>query len=124
MNQPDQSFPKRHRLRSQNDFDLVYKQDYFAADDVLVIRGRRNGLEFSRIGLSVSRRVGNAVVRNRWKRLIREGFRKQKADLPVGLDLVVRPRKGAVPSFAAIAKSIVKLAHRLNRKMPETQSHD
>jgi ribonuclease P protein component len=110
-------------LRSQNDFDLVYKQDFFAADDVLVIRARRNGLGFSRVGLSVSRRVGNAVVRNRWKRLIREAFRQQKGQIPVGIDLVVRPRKGAMPEHGKIFKSIVSLANRLDKKLPK-QTND
>ncbi|MEM7454593.1 MAG: ribonuclease P protein component [Planctomycetota bacterium] len=114
----DQRFPKTRRLRTQSDFDMVFAQDHFAADDVLVIRARRNETGHSRLGLSISRRVGNAVVRNRWKRLIREAFRKQLDQFPAGIDLVVRPRKGAVCDYAPIARSIVKLASRLNRKMP------
>ena len=71
----DQRFPKSVRLLTQKDFDSVYQDDVFAADDFLVIRATRNNLEVTRLGLSVSRKVGNAVVRNRWKRLIRQACR-------------------------------------------------
>lgn len=111
------SYTKEQRLLSREDFDLVYKNDHFAADDVLVIRARRRE-SHSRLGLSVSRKVGNAVVRNRWKRRIREAFRRQQHDLPTGLDIVVRPRKGAQCDYRAIAKSLMKLMQRLDRKMP------
>lgn len=113
----DQRFPKSVRLLSQSDFDSVYQSDVFAADDFLVIRAGRNDLGVTRLGLSVSRKVGNAVVRNRWKRLIRQAFRVQRADLPLGLDLVVRPRKGAVCELAGITQSIARLAQRVERKL-------
>ena len=95
----DESFPKSARLRKQAEFDDVYGVDCFAADQTLVIRGRKNGLQRTRLGLSVSRKVGNAVVRNRWKRTIREAFRRNQARICPGLDIVARPRKGAVCDF-------------------------
>ena len=113
----DQRFPKSVRLLSQSDFDSVYQSDVFAADDFLVIRASRNELGITRLGLSVSRKVGNAVVRNRWKRLIRQAFRVQRLDLPQGLDLVVRPRKGAACELAGITQSIDRLAQRVDRKL-------
>ena len=113
----DQSFPKSVRLRSQADFDHVYQNNEFVADDFLVIKGCRNGTATSRLGLSVSRRVGNAVVRGRWKRLIREAFRKQRVEMPVGLDIVARPRKGAECDAAGIFRSVKRLAERLDKKL-------
>lgn len=113
----NQRFPKSVRLLSQKDFDTVYQNDVFAADDFLVIRATRNNLEVTRLGLSVSRKVGNAVVRNRWKRLIRQAFRVQRLDLPLGLDMVVRPRKGATCELVGIERSISRLAERLDRKL-------
>ena len=111
------TFDKKDRLRSQRDFDLVYQGDHFAADDVLVIRARKNEIGQLRLGLSVSKKVGNAVVRNRWKRRIREAFRVQKADLPYSLDIVVRPKRGAKCDSAAIHRSIGRLIARLNKKV-------
>lgn len=109
-------FKKEQRLLSRIDFDRVFQEDHFAADDVLVIRARRCD-SCSRLGLAVSKKVGNAVVRNRWKRRIREAFRLQQHELPIGLEIVVRPRKGAICDTQAIAASLLKLMKRLDRKV-------
>ena len=113
----DESFPKSDRLLKTREFHRVHQSDAFSADDVLVVKACRNGQAIVRLGLSVSRRVGNAVVRNRWKRLIREAFRKSRHRLPAGLDLVVRPRKGAVCDFRAIERSLVRLCNRVERRL-------
>jgi len=114
-------FPKTARLRKQYEFDAVYRGKHYAGDGVLVIRAIRNGLGHSRLGLSVSKKVGNAVVRNRWKRLIRESFRQQKEAIPTGMDIVVRPKKGAVCTYDSVFKSLLKLSQRIDRKLPESK---
>ena len=117
----DESFPKQFRLRTQSEFDAVYHNDVFAADTVLVIQANKNGFSYSRLGLSIGRKVGNAVQRNRWKRVIREAFRKRRNQLPVGLDIVVRPRKGAVCQSAAVAQSLQQLVKRVAKKLKPDQ---
>lgn len=111
------TFPKTIRLRRKAEFDAVFDGKLFAADDVLVMHSQKNQLDFTRLGLSIGKKVGNAVVRNRWKRLIRESFRRQQHDLPTGLDLVIRPRKGGDCELKKISRSINGLANRLARKL-------
>jgi ribonuclease P protein component len=119
---PDQSFPKACHLRKPAEFEQVYANDCYAADGVLVVNARANGLGLTRLGLSISRKYGPAVVRNRWKRLIREAFRKARCEMPVGLDLVVRPKRGAEPIFAGVARSLPKLAAKLGRRLSPAAS--
>ena len=115
----NQEFPKSARVRKQADFDAVYRDAVHAADDVLVAQAVRNGKERTRLGLSIGRKVGNAVVRNRWKRAIREVFRKSVQQFPVGLDIVVRPRKRAELSYAAVERSLPRLVARIVKKLPK-----
>lgn len=119
----EETFPASARVRKQAEFDAVYAGNRYAADSTLVITAARSGNTPTRLGLSVSRQVGNAVVRNRWKRLIREAFRKNRHRLPAGFDLVVRPRKGAIPDYARIEKSILDLTRRLVRTESSTAGH-
>ncbi len=115
--QSDERFPKSVRLVSQLDFDRVFREGVVASDSVLVIHAVRGKQPWTRIGLRVSKRVGNSPIRNRWKRLIREAFRRQKTELPLGIDMVVRPKRGSVPDYELVFKSILKLAMQLDRKL-------
>lgn len=114
------TFPKAVRLRRQYEYDAVYRGKHYAGDGVLVIRAIRNDLDRTRLGLSVSKKVGNAVVRNRWKRLIRESFRQQKDAIPSGMDVVVRPKKGAAADYEAVYLSLLRLCERIDRKLPKS----
>lgn len=114
-NRPDQRFPAAVRLRKQSEFDAVYAANRYEADATLVITAFANSAATTRLGLSIGRQYGNAVVRNRWKRLIREAFRRNRFRLPCGLDLVIRPRRGAVAEYAAIERSLLELTRRLVR---------
>jgi ribonuclease P protein component len=113
----DFRFRRKLHLRTQADFDRVYASKVYAADDMLVLNACASELPHPRLGLSVSRKVGKAVVRNRWKRLIRESFRLSQHLLPAGIDLVVRPQRDAEPELAAISRSLPALAQRVARRI-------
>lgn len=112
-----QSFRPEQRLRGGGEFQRVYRRKRSVSDDVLIVYGCENERPHPRLGLSVSRKVGNAVVRNRWKRLIREAFRLSQVKLPVGIDLVVLPRPGVTPQLKPIQDSLVDAGRRLARKL-------
>jgi len=122
-----QSFPKGKRLLTNRGFKQVIDSGTRAGDGLLVVYACPNSLDHSRIGISLGRSCGGAVVRNRLKRLIREAFRLNSGRIPSGFDYVVLvgsnwPKKisGAVsPAVAAnrltlatVADSLVALANR------------
>src|SRR3954451_23862658 len=77
-----ETFPKSAHLRKPAEFERVYDANVYATDAMLVVNAVANELGITRLGLSISRKYGPAVVRNRWKRLIREAFRKARSELP------------------------------------------
>ncbi|MFY8070556.1 MAG: ribonuclease P protein component [Pirellula sp.] len=112
---PAEDFPKSVRVYKQKDFDRAFKSSRVIADSVLVIHATPNGMSHSRLGISMSRKVGNAVVRNYWKRLIREAFRRRQHSFNPSYDLVVRPRKGAHADYQAILDSLTNCQRRLSK---------
>lgn len=110
-------FPVAHRLKKPAEFEAVYKDAVRTGDGLMLGFARGNGLDRSRIGLSVSRKYGNAVQRNRIKRLLREAFRLSQPLLPKGLDLVLIPRKGIDPGLDELSRSLVRIAGKLERKV-------
>ena len=90
----DQGFSRDERIRLKRDFDHVFREGLAFRFDEILVRVRLNGLQNSRLGLSVSRRRGNAVRRNRMKRLLREAFRLNKGALSQGCDIAVVPCSG------------------------------
>ena len=104
-------FPATHRLKSPADFRRAYDRHCSAADAWLVVFACENGLAHPRLGVSVSRKVGGAVARNRFKRLYREAFRLARHDLPSGVDYVLIPRaKAGEPTLTRVKASLVALA--------------
>src|SRR5437773_11348457 len=103
------TFPQSRRMKTPAEFDRCYKRKRSASDAVLIVYVCENGLDHPRLGCSVSKKVGNAVVRNRYKRLFREAFRLTQHELPKGVDLVVIPRSGLEPTQDAVKVSLVKV---------------
>jgi len=113
----DARFQKHEHLRRPADFQRVYDGRRAASDAWLLVYALPNDLPYSRIGLSVSRKFGNAPARNRLRRLYREAFRLSKETLPTGLDFVLVPRSPNQPTLAAVQGSLVNLSKRLARQL-------
>jgi ribonuclease P protein component len=105
------TFGKPSRLHHQQSFRRVLRHGRRAARRQVVVYVDANGLSWSRLGLRVSRRVGNAVCRNRVKRLIREAFRVRRDRLPVGVDIVCLIRSPVDHSYAQWLKLLPELVH-------------
>ena len=112
----DHRFPKRVRLLRASEFERVFDARNSASNAWIVLYGAESELGHPRIGLTVSRRVGGAVERNRWKRLLREAFRLSQAELP-GLDLICVVRGQSPPPLGQICESLIALSGRVQRKI-------
>jgi ribonuclease P protein component len=123
------TFPAAMRVKLQRDFDRIYRARASVSDHRLVVYAAPNELGHSRLGLAVSRKLGNAVVRNRYKRLLREAFRLDQNELPRGYDFILIPRSGSGPaelqqyriSFGALA---AKAVARWDRKQANRDQGD
>jgi ribonuclease P protein component len=111
-------FRRRHRLSGPSAFRAVYDARLRKGSGPLTLHVRPNGLEHCRLGLSIGRRVGNAVRRNLIKRRLREAFRLAEPDLPResagGYDLVVgvRPHDPlATDAYGALLRLLSAEAH-------------
>lgn len=89
----DARFRPKDRIRKRSEYKVVYDKGQRIPSGSFVLFVMRNGVEHARLGITVTRRVGGAVKRNRAKRLIREIFRRHKAEL-TSVDIVVNGRHG------------------------------
>ncbi|MBI2560128.1 MAG: ribonuclease P protein component, partial [Planctomycetes bacterium] len=80
-------FPKSERLLKRKEFQSVFDEGRTFRNNELLVYALPNGMNKSRLGLVVGKKVGNAVRRNRVKRILREAFRLNKGLLGVGVDL-------------------------------------
>ena len=102
-------FPKRVRLSGRKAFARVFGGKHSAGNRFLVVYAIANDLDYARLGLSVGRRCGNAVVRGRIKRLLREAFRLERLNLPSGFDFVCVPRPGQIPTLDQCRRNLSSL---------------
>ena len=109
----DRSFPKAYRIRRRDDFKRVYAQGKKVVGHYLILHALPNSLGHPRLGITVTKKSGKAVVRNRWKRLVREAFRKNKALFP-SVDLVVTVKRGVpMPAYRDLEEEFLRLVERL-----------
>lgn len=131
-----EGFPRRLRLRRRREFLRVQRGGrkvhtrfflvFVAPTPRSVARAEalegRPRLPGPRLGVTVTRKVGKAVKRNRIKRLVREAFRRERASLPTGVDMVWVAKRDAVDStLDAVLQDMRTLSARLRRDGPTIQ---
>ena len=106
--------PKSRHLRRPAEFAAVYEGRVRESRGPLTVYAMPNQLGHPRLGMSVSRKVGTAVRRNRIRRLLRESFRLLQHDLPTGYDWVAVVRPHEPLSLAEYQKLMTALVVRLH----------
>jgi len=120
---PRYFFKKSQRLVTETDFRAVLAYKCCTDNDLLRLYVRPNDLGYPRLGISISRKYGKAVIRNRLKRLVREAFRLAQHDIPSGYDYLLifplrwsKKRQSAPPrdpstiDFEMVRGSFLRLA--------------
>ncbi|MBR4439461.1 MAG: ribonuclease P protein component [Clostridia bacterium] len=104
-------------LKQNADFRRLYYRGKSASDPVVAVYAKKNRMDRNRIGITVSVKIGNAVVRTRARRVIREGYRSVEKRLPVGYDFVFVAR-GRTPfaKSGEVGEAICELVERLGLK--------
>jgi len=101
-------------LKKNNEFQRVYRKGTSQANRYLVMYVLKNQYMKNRLGISVSKKVGNSVVRHRVTRLIRESYRLNERSFRQGLDIVVVARPNAKDkSYQEIESALMHLAGRM-----------
>jgi ribonuclease P protein component len=114
----DQAFPKSCRLRKRAEFVHVQTNGRRIESRAYIGLFVQRGQEPPRLGITTTKRLGPAVVRNRARRLVREAFRRGELALPPGIDLVVIPKTAATElDGAGAAQDLARLASRVRRAL-------
>ena len=109
--------PREERIRKRNDFDRVFREGRRISEGQVFARCTTNSLPFTRVGVAVPTRFGNAAKRNRARRLIKEAFRLHKHDMPTGLDIIFLPgRNWDNPPLSALETDMLRIARRLSKR--------
>lgn len=109
----EQSFRKHERVRKRKDYSRIYKNGarLYSENFLVLIHPNEEGTR--RLGITVGKRIGNSVKRNRIKRLLREFFRLHKDSLPAGADIVITVRKDvSARSLQEITRELESLSQK------------
>jgi ribonuclease P protein component len=116
----DERYPPAERVCLRRDYDRAYRSGTRAGARHLVLHAAPNGLDHPRLGTTVSRKVGGAVVRNRIKRRLRDLFRRNRDRFPPGMDVVIGVRpSAATSSYEDLRTDLFSALRRLIRKAEE-----
>ena len=94
VRKPQEGFPWHYRIVRGSEYRAVYDAGLKLHSERFVLFAKANTLGHHRLGITVSRKVGGAVVRNRVKRLFREIFRRSSVEIHPSFDIVLNAKRG------------------------------
>lgn len=101
---------KRYRLRSNTEFKEVYKYGKNYWNRNLVLYVKKNGLGYTRVGYSITKKIGNSVVRNRIRRQMKEIYRLKSNSIKDNYDLIFIPKKNVVDiSYKTLESAMIHI---------------
>lgn len=105
-------------LKKNHQFQSVYRKGNSKSNRYLVMYVKENSLDINRIGISVSKKVGNSIVRHRVTRLVRESYRLHEKMFNSGLDIVIIARPGAaVVGYKETESALLHLARKFGSEV-------
>ena len=109
------------RLTRQRDFERIFARRCTAGDATLVVYVDVNGLGVTRLGIKTGKRLGNAAVRSRYRRYVREAFRIWQHELPAGVDILCIPKvtPDARITLQGTGASLRRLALRAHKELKD-----
>jgi ribonuclease P protein component len=118
-------FLKIDRIRKRKDYLALSRYGHRYSNHMLVFNYRTNTIERNRLGITVSKKVGNAVTRNRIKRIIRDYFRLHRDQLGMGIDLNIMVRSDSGKASAETLAAHLKLGFiTIKRKYDDSRSDE
>lgn len=108
---------KKYRLRKNIEFKRVYSKGKNYWNRNLILYIKKNGLEETRLGITITKKIGNAVVRNKIRRKIKEIYRKNYPNIKSGYDLIIIPKKNVIDlSYQELESSLIHILKISNLK--------
>ena len=108
------------RLKKSAEYERVFSARMSVSNVDLIVYCCPNTRGHRRIGLKVGKKLGQAVVRSRYKRVLRAAFRLSRDHLPESHDYVLIPRRDRVPSTSTYQRALIYLGKKLRRRLGKT----
>jgi ribonuclease P protein component len=118
VDKKSERFPRERRIRKSCQYDVIYKEGKKVQSAYFALYGIQSRGNFHRLGITVSRKIGNAVVRNKIKRWVREIFRKKIGGDLEPMDMVLNAKKAIVQcNYHQLEEELVRGSIHLDRNL-------